>query len=109
AAIPTSAAYWEHAVTELSEIYAWVGARPVETADPAAVPEGGDEVWQRIGRAWAIHFYAIRGPYQAMDDLADLYESVVPDAPPGEALGLIGGTAHELHEVERGMEVLACL
>src|SRR6185369_12125097 len=44
-----------------------------------------------------------------MDDLADLYESIVPDAPPGEALGLIGGTVHELHEVERGTERLADL
>ena len=109
AAIPTSAAYWERAVAELSEIYAWVAARAVETADPAAAAADWDEVWHRIGRAWKIHFYAIRGPYQAMDDLADLYESVVPDAPPGEALGLIGGTVHELHEVERGMERLADL
>ena len=109
AAIPTSAAYWERAVTELSAIYAWVAGRPVETAEPASLAEDWDETWQRIARAWAIHFYAIRGPYQVMDDLADLYESIVPDAPPGEALGLIGGTVHELHEVERGTERLADL
>ena len=31
------------------------------------------------------------GPYQVLDDLADLYESIVEGAPPGEALALIGG------------------
>ena len=83
AAIATSAAYWDRAVTELRETYDWIGARPVEMAEAADLAETWDEVWRRIGRAWGIHFYAIRGPYQVMDDLADLYESVVPDASPG--------------------------
>jgi phosphohistidine swiveling domain-containing protein len=109
AAILTSAAYWEHAVAEVRDTYAWISGRRVESATPDEVAEDWDEAWQRIGRAWGIHFYAIRGPYQVMDDLADLYESVVPNAPPGEALGLIGGTVHELHEVERGLEKLASL
>ena len=39
--------------------------------------EAWDGAWGRAQRAWAIHFYAITGPYQVMDDLADLYESVV--------------------------------
>ncbi len=32
AAIPFAAAYWQAAVAELTEIYDWVAARPVETA-----------------------------------------------------------------------------
>ncbi len=68
-----------------------------------------DEAWTRIGRCWSIHFYAIRGPYQVLEDLADLYESVVEEASPGEALGLIGGGVHELHDVERQLEALAAL
>ena len=32
AAIPTSAAYWERAVNELSAIYAWVAGRPATQA-----------------------------------------------------------------------------
>jgi len=107
AAIPLADAYWQRAVTELREIYDWVEGRPVETAAHADLADTWDEVWDRIGRAWSIHFYAIRGPYQVLDDLADLYESAVPDAAPGEALGLIGGGIHELHEVERGLERLA--
>lgn len=107
-AIEVSDAYWHgHAIPELTEIYGWVAARPVETSSLSDLAEGWDEVWARIARAWGIHFYAIRGPYQVLDDLADLYESVIEDAAPGEALQLIGGTVHELHEVERGLEILA--
>ena len=109
AAIPTSDAYWQGAVVRLREIYDWVTGRPVETAPAEELAETWDEVWTRIGRAWEIHFYAIRGPYQVLDDLADLYESVVTGAAPGEALGLIGGDVHELHEVERGLERLAAM
>ncbi|MFL5674782.1 MAG: PEP-utilizing enzyme [Chloroflexota bacterium] len=109
AAIPLSHGYWQKAVAELTGIYSWIEARPVETAPLEDLAPTWDDAWARIARAWSIHFYAIRGPYQVLDDLADLYESVVPDASPGEALGLIGGTVHELHEVERGLERLASL
>ena len=109
AVIPFADAYWRQAVVELSAIYEWVAARPVETASSVELAETWDDVWRRIGRAWAIHFYAIRGPYQVLDDLADLYESVVAGAAPGEALGLIGGGIHELHDVERGLERLAAM
>ena len=109
-AIEVSDAYWHaRAVPELTEIYGWVAARPVETASPHELADTWDEVWRRISRAWAMHFYAIRGPYQVLDDLADLYESVIDGAAPGEALELIGGSVHELHEVERGLEGLARL
>jgi phosphohistidine swiveling domain-containing protein len=108
--IEVSGAYWHgRAIPELTDIYGWVAARPVETAAPEALAEAWDEVWRRISRAWAIHFYAIRGPYQVLDDLADLYESVIDGAAPGEALELIGGSVHELHDVERGLESLATL
>ena len=108
AAIKTADAYWhERAVPEVSAAYAWVASRPVETMPAAELAETWDEVWARIGRCWSIHFYAIRGPYQVLDDLADLYESVFEAPTPGEALGLIGGGDHELQAVERGLEELA--
>jgi phosphohistidine swiveling domain-containing protein len=107
-AIEVSDAYWHgRAVPELTEIYGWVAARAVERMGLEALADTWDGVWQQISRAWAIHFYAIRGPYQVLDDLADFYESVIDGAAPGEALELIGGSVHELHEVERGMEDLA--
>lgn len=109
-AIQTADAYWhERAVPEVSAAYAWVAARPVETMPLADLAETWDEVWARIGRCWSIHFYAIRGPYQVLDDLADLYESAIEVQMPGEALGLIGGGDHELQAVERDLERLAVL
>ena len=107
ARIPHTDAYWrEVALPELRGIYAWVAARPVETMPAAELAETWDEVWTRIARCWSIHFYAIRGPYQVLDDLADLYESIVENATPGEALALIGGGIDELQDVERRLEAL---
>ncbi len=42
-----------------------------------------------------------------MDDLADLYESVIEKPPPGEAMRLIGGTIDELVAVDAGLGRLA--
>jgi rifampicin phosphotransferase len=108
AAIKTADAYWhERAVPEVSAAYAWVAARPVETMPVAELAGTWDEVWARIGRCWSMHFFAIRGPYQVLDDLADLYEAIIEAPAPGEAFGLIGGGDHELQAVERGLEELA--
>ena len=74
-------AYWrDEAVPELRDALRLDRARA-----------GRDDAGRRAGRApgtrsgrgsvacWAIHFYAIRGPYQVLEDLADLYESVVEE------------------------------
>jgi rifampicin phosphotransferase len=109
ARIPTSDAYWHERVPELRDIYAGIAAQPVETMSATKLAELWDEAWEGIGRAWSIHFLAIRGPYQVLEDLADLYESIVADPPPGEGLALIGGGVHELHDVERTLEELAAM
>jgi rifampicin phosphotransferase len=110
AQIAVTDAYWrERAVPELLGIYAWNAERPIESLPIADLADTWDEAWTRIGRCWSIHFYAIRGPYQVLDDLADLYESIVENAAPGEALALIGGGVHELHDVERQLEALGAL
>ena len=108
AVIATSEAYWrDSAIPRLAATYAWVAERPVETMPAADLAATWDEVWARISRCWSIHFYAIRGPYQVLDDIADLYESVIEKPSPGEGLGLIGGGQDDLHEVERELEDLA--
>jgi phosphohistidine swiveling domain-containing protein len=110
AQIPLTDAYWrEQALPELGELYRWIEDRPVDTMATAELATTWETVWRHVERAWAIHFYAIRGPYQVMDDLADLYEKVVPDATPGEALTLIGGGINELQDVERDLETLTAL
>ena len=100
---PLALDYWERAVPELRGLYAAIAAIEVEGLPPAELARAWDEAWERAQRAWAIHFYAITGPYQVMDDLANFYESVVEKPPPGEALKLIQGTIHELVDVDAGL------
>ena len=100
---PLGVEYWERAVPELRELYDGIAAIEVERLTAGELAAAWDEVWERVQRAWAIHFYAITGPYQVMDDLADFYESVVEKPHPGEALKLIQGTIHELVSVDAGL------
>ena len=110
ARIPLTDAYWrDDAVPELRGHYAWIDGLAVESMPGDELAERWDEAWTRIGRCWSIHFYAIRGPYQVLDDLADRYEAIVAGAPPGQGLALIAGGVHELHDVERRLESLAAL
>lgn len=107
ALIPTMAAYWrESAIPELHGVRDWFRRADVATADLAAVAALWAEGWCRAERAWQIHFFVIRAAYQVADDLADLYERVVPDASPGQALRLIQGWASELQDVDRAIDGL---
>ena len=107
AEIPRTHAYWvERALPELKAIYAGVAATPVESLPLEELATAWDWAWDRLDRCWQVHFYVIRGPYQVLEDLADLYEAVVPDARPGDALALIGGGIDELQDVEVRMEEL---
>src|SRR5688572_13017565 len=69
--------YWERSVPELRALYAEIAAIDVEGLAAEELAAAWEVAWERTQRAWAIHFYAITGPYQVMDDLADLYESVI--------------------------------
>jgi rifampicin phosphotransferase len=110
ALIATTEAYWrDEAMPELRALRDWFRRVAVEDGRPAELVEDWRTAWTLVARAWGIHFYAIRGPYQIVDDLSDLYESVVPDAPPGEALRLIQGRAGVLHDVERGLDRLTAI
>jgi pyruvate,water dikinase len=104
---PLAVDYWARAVPELKQLYDWIRSVEVETLSSHELAVAWDGAWERAQRAWAIHFYAITGPYQVMDDLADLYESVIEKAPPGEAMRLIGGTIDELVAVDAGLGRLA--
>lgn len=106
--VPIAAAYWrDQALPDLKAAYAWVDAVPVESMPAAELAGAWDEAWHRIERCWRIHFYAITGPYQVLDDLADAYEAAKPDATPGEALRLVQGLVEELRSVEEELDRLA--
>jgi pyruvate,water dikinase len=103
-------AYWrDEALPELRAIYHQMDEAPVEDGTPAEVAEAWRQAWAGADRAWRIHFTVIPGPYQVMEDLADLYELVVPGASPGESMRLIQGSRHELYQTEVGVERLAAL
>ena len=110
ALIPTALDYWnDDALPELRATRDWFRSLDVEGGSLLSLTEIWAEAWAKAERAWQIHFLAIRGPYQVADDLSDMYETVVPDASPGEALRLIQGRAHELQEVDRVIDELAAL
>jgi phosphohistidine swiveling domain-containing protein len=100
---PMAVDYWERSVPELRGLYEEIAAIDVEELPAEQLAEAWEGAWERAQRAWAIHFYAITGPYQVMDDLANLYESVVEKPHPGEALKLMQGTIHELVDVDAGL------
>ena len=106
--IPVAEAYWrDEALPKLHEIYRQIREAPMETGSPAEAAEGWRRAWDGADLAWRIHFIAINGPYQVLDDLADLYEKAVPGAGAGESMRLIQGARHELYETELGIERLA--
>jgi phosphohistidine swiveling domain-containing protein len=108
--IEPTAAYWrDELVPELRQLYQGMRDVPVEEPSLSDVADGWDAGWAALERGWRIHFDIICGPYQVMEDLADLYEKASPDAPSGEAVRLIGGRRHELFDVEVAIERLAAL
>jgi pyruvate,water dikinase len=106
--IALTTAFWrDEAMPELRAMYAWIEAVPV---DELAGPELADAwltAWAHGLRAWVLHFISIMGPYQVLDDLVDAYTAAMGPGRDAEALGLIGGTWHELEDVEEGVEHLA--
>jgi len=108
--IPRALRFWtEQALPEQRALRAWFRALRVDDLSPDALADAWDEAWQRADRAWKVHFYAITGPYQALDDLAEFYEGVVAEAPPGEALALCRGGIDELQAVDTGIDELITL
>jgi phosphohistidine swiveling domain-containing protein len=105
--IDVTEAYWTEVVAELRAIYETMRRAPIEAGAPAAAAEAWERAWAGATRAWWLHFIVIIGPYQVLEDLADLYESFTPNAPPGEAMRLMQGGRHELLETELGIERLA--
>jgi pyruvate,water dikinase len=106
--IAVTDSYWnDEVLPELRDMYATLRSADVEAGTREVVAEAWEAAWRAAQRAWDLHFVAILGPYQVLDDLADLYEALVPDAPAGEAMRLVQGTRHELYESEVGIERLA--
>src|SRR5574338_344499 len=82
--IVTAKAYWtDVAVPELRAGYEHIDRIDVEGASPPALAAEWERAWSLVERAWRIHFFAIAAAYQVLEDLADRYESLVPEAAAG--------------------------
>ena len=108
--IDGTGAWWRTEVLpELRTLYEWISGVDVDGLPGDALAAAWADAWEAGHRAWALHFVAIMGPYQAVEDLADLYEAVTPGAPPSEAMTLIQGYGDDLFEVELASEALATM
>lgn len=108
--IPTTRQLWtEEVLPELTRIYASIDGIAVDDLSGEALAEAWSGAWAGSLRAWILHFISIMGPYQVLEDLADAYGAAMGAGRDAEALALIGGTHHELEDVEAGIEALAGL
>ena len=91
----------DEVLPELHDIYGDMRDAPVEDGRPPEVAAAWERAWAGADRAWQLHFIAINGPYQVLDDLADLYEASTPGAAPARQIRrLIQGRRHELFDME---------
>ena len=106
-----TAEYWANeAIPELKALYARVDGVDAEAADRDALAAGWLDAWAATLRAWKIHFVAILGPYQVIEDLADLFEGAMGDAAgAADAPRLIQGRSPELHDVAVQLDGLTAL
>jgi pyruvate,water dikinase len=110
ALVPTTAAYWnEQSIPELRETYARIDAVEPDGMPADELADAWGAAWRGLYRAWRIHFRVIAGAYQVLEDLADRYEAIVPNAAAGDALRLVQGRVNELQDVGEGIERLVDL
>jgi phosphoenolpyruvate synthase/pyruvate phosphate dikinase len=93
-------------IPELLSHYAWMRAVDPASTSGADAATAWDEVWRRLRRIWAIHFYVTGSAYPVMEEFAQAYEKLV-GGKGGEALAITSGLAPTLQQVERDLHALA--
>ena len=106
-----TAEYWANeAIPELKALYVRVDGVDADAQDRLALATGWLDAWAATLRAWKIHFVAILGPYQVIEDLADLFEGAMGGAAgAADAPRLIQGRSPELHDVAVQLDGLTAL
>ncbi len=108
--IPRTRRLWDdEMLPELKAMFEWMAAIPVDDFSGDALAEAWEQAWLKSQRAWVLHFIAIMGPYQVLEDLVAAFAAAMGPGRDAEALGLAGGGHHELEDVEEGIESLAAL
>ena len=102
--------YWhDDVLPEVRSLEAGIRAVKVDALPLGELADAWAAAWQATARLWQLHFNIVHIPYQVVEDLADLYEGLFPDAPKGEAAGMASGTRSVLVDVDLGMERLAAI
>ncbi len=110
ARIPATAAYWrDEAIPELQRLYDAITAIRVDELASGTLADAWRQAWVATRSAWEIHFVSIMGPYQVLEDLADLYGAAMGPGHDVEAMTLTRGGAQELAQVEAEIENLAAM
>lgn len=100
--------FWNRKILPyLRETYAWMRAAPLDTATPPEAAALWEQCWQRMLRAWQLHFYIVGTAYPVLDELASLYEELFPGRSGIEALGLTRGVTNEIHQMQAELYDLA--
>lgn len=108
--IPLTRSLWEDEILpELRDMFAWMASLPIDELSAEEAATAWEQAWLKGERAWVLHFIAIMGPYQVLEDLVAAYASAMGPGHDAEALGLVGGGHHELEDVEEGIQALAAL
>lgn len=106
--LPRLRSFWEEdALPQLMSIYDQIDSNDVEAIDLDGLAVKVTEVWAHVPAAYRLHSMTTAGAYGALDQLADLYESLIPEAHPGEAFGLVQGLPSELQKVQADIYHLA--
>ena len=79
---------------------------PIETTSLAEVADAWQRMWREVLHIWGLHFMVVAGTYQSLDDLSDLYESLIEGAQASEVLVLMQGLSADLQNVQRDLYLL---
>jgi rifampicin phosphotransferase len=105
-----TASWWrDSALPELRRLCTSIEEVAPNSLSAADLKGAWNTSWSAVARIWELHFVTILGPYVALNDLADFYETVIPDARSEEAFELVLGQRTVLTDVEIELENLATL
>jgi rifampicin phosphotransferase len=95
----------ERYLPELNEHYAWMRSLSLDRLSGEEAAAAWDDVLRRHRRAWRIHMLVTAAAYSVMDELSEIYQSLI-GGPQADAFALTQGLAATLQRLERDLHDL---